>query len=185
MIERAMAKGQTIDGGEVLFTQVPPGTGGEKSEGAFGLTFEWVKKRLIKSDKHLSAECLMIPYAPNGINWVSPQGSDVISSKFTGCYMAKYTVGGSTRVAHVATPECNEAWAALKARGDVNVIVEFKPSDHVDVGKLNKAAAKQGMAGSEILGIITSDNRCFAIGATKQQSHGDTTVKIASISEVK
>ena len=180
MIEKAFAKGASIDGAEVLFQQIPAGTGVELSQGAIALTFNWTKKRILKADKTVTGDGIFVPYCPNGINYVVPNGNDVISAKFTGCWMAKYSVGGGVRVAHVATPECNAAWAALQGQPGFQMIAAFKPADHINHAGVTKLATKLGNAGGEIIGIITGDNRCFAIGAVKQTVSGVTTTAIVS-----
>ena len=98
--------------------------------------------------------------------------------------MVKYSVGGEVRVAHVATPECKEAWAAIKTNNNVQVMAEFTPSDHVDIKQITKIAGNMGSAGGEILGIITADNRCYAIGAVKQQVSGNTNLVVTSVNSV-
>lgn len=180
MIEKAFGTGVSVNGAEVLFAQIPAGTGGELSQGVAGLTFNWIKKRIFKGDKAMTGDAMFVPYCPNGINYAVPNGSDVISAKFTGCWMAKYTIGGGARVAHVATPECNVAWNALQDQPGFQMVAAFKPADHIDHAGINKLANKLGNAGGEIIGIITGDNRCFAIGAVKRTLSGVITTTVVS-----
>ena len=184
MIERAFTKGANVNGAEILFQQVPAGTGGELSQGTVGVTFNWTEMRMFKSSVPHTGDGIFLPYCPNGINYAIPNGNDVISAKFTGCWMAKYTIGGGARVAHVATPECNAAWDALKRQTGFQMLAAFKPADHIDYGKIKKAADKLGDSGGEIIGIITADNKCYAIGAVKHMKSGSISTTIVSIKKV-
>jgi hypothetical protein len=100
-----------------------------------------------------------LPFVKNGINYVDAQGKDVISFNFTGCIMATYTPnGGSRRVCHVSTgsqQDCKAEWDKIK-QSSKNV-KEFKPSDAIDPKMLAGKALKG------CYGIITSDDRCFAV----------------------
>lgn len=184
MLETRFSKGSTLTGAEAFFTQVP-GNGGVLSEGVGALTIDWVEKRIFKKNIAHSLDGLFLPYAPNGINTVVSGGSDVISSKFTGCWFVKYTDAGGARVGHVATPECNELWETIETRSDVTVICKFKPTSHVDAVAAYRASLKiGGNSGPEILGIITGDNRCFAIGAVRTKKGGITTLRVVEIAQV-
>jgi hypothetical protein len=184
MIERAFARGAKVVGAEILFSQVAAGTGGEISQGAVGVTFNWTEKRMFKSDVPHSGDGIFLPYCPNGINYVIPNGNDVISAKFTGCWMAKYTIGGGARVAHVATPECNAAWNALQGQPGFQMLAAFKPADYIDYGKIKQVADKLGSSGGEIIGIITGDNKCYAIGTVKQTIGGSVSTTVVSMKKV-
>ncbi len=179
MLERALGKGTVIDGptAAMFFKQDPTGSAAEVEGGSVEFSLD-----LPGGGK---ADGVYLPYRPNGINYVAQQGRDVISSQFTGCYMVKYTVGGATRIAHVATPECKDAWAAMKARADVKVLAEFKPSDHVDVALLYGGSSD--IAKGEVLGIITGSGYCIAVAAFRsgEQNRNNTQLRIAQLVLVK
>jgi hypothetical protein len=174
MLERVFAKGSEFAGqlGQMFLSEDTPGNGSQKQ--ANGVEFDVS-----------GTGGLFLPYRPGAINYVVPQGKDVISSRFTGCYMAKYSYKGETRIAHVATPECNETWAALKASPDVEVQAEFKPTDHVDVGALMSGSGS-GSKG-EVLGMITATGYCVAVAALRSghQNTGDTQLTVAALTLVK
>lgn len=100
-----------------------------------------------------------LPFVANGINYAESSGKDVISFNFTGCIMAAYvTKGGSRRVCHVSTgskQDCKPEWDRIKK--DSKNVVEFKPSDAIDPKKLS------GLAFKGCYGIITADDKCFAV----------------------
>ncbi|WP_295389153.1 hypothetical protein [uncultured Thiodictyon sp.] len=96
-----------------------------------------------------------VPFVLNGINWVAPNGEDVISYPFTGCIMAVFTYGGIRRVCHVSTgagQDCKAQWEQIKSQS-TNVF-EFKPSDFIDSG---------GSAMLGCYGLITADLQTYAI----------------------
>lgn len=179
MIESAFAKGTILSGAEIFFTEVGGGSGKEISTGSLGITVSWTEKHIFKKNVAHNDGAIFLPYCPNGINTTVATGADVISSKFSGCWMVKYTDGGGAWVGHVATPECNDEWNQIKSRNGVQVLAEFKPTDHSDV-KADMAAASKfgGNAGTETLGLITGDNRCFAIIGTRVKKSGVTTLHV-------
>lgn len=71
----------------------------------------------------LSTAFSLLPWVGNGINYAESTGRDVLSGPFTGGIMAVYMRSGVRRVCHVATPECNGAWAKLKR--ETPVVKEF------------------------------------------------------------
>ncbi|MDM4016043.1 hypothetical protein [Roseiconus lacunae] len=151
MIENSL-KGMTLTGDvrTALLTADVDGSGGQQQASNQVLTLD-------------NNDVVYLPYRPNAINYVLPQGRDVISSNFSGCYLAAYKQNGALRVAHVATPSCNAAWQTLK--GTVEVLAEFKPSDHVPMEALQSIA--QGGSAPQILGIYTTQGYCIAAAATQ------------------
>ena len=170
MLEKAFAKGKEISGNvaQLLMSEEQAGGGGQQRATEHNIDVD-------------GGSAIFLPYRPNAINYVVPQGKDVVSSKFTGCFMVKYSVGGETRIAHVATPECNEAWNTLKGQPNVEVQAEFKPTDHVDLGALGAGG------GPQFLGIITANGYCSAVGAqrTGDQANGNTKLTVTSQTLVK
>ncbi|MEM6468228.1 MAG: hypothetical protein AAF802_01570 [Planctomycetota bacterium] len=170
MLESVFAKGKEISGANATMLL------GEDERGSGG--------QMKASDKAITVDGktgIFLPYRPNAINYVVPQGKDVVSSRFTGCYMAKYKVNGELRVAHVATPDCNEAWSALKSQQGVEVVAEFKPSDHVDLGSLGSGG------GPQFLGVMTTEGYCSAVAAqrTGAANTGDTKLTVTAQTLVK
>ncbi|OYP34554.1 hypothetical protein [Rhodopirellula sp. MGV] len=158
MIENTL-KGHAISGDirTALLTADIDGSGGQQQASDQTFTIN-------------GTEVIYLPYRPNAINFVIPQGKDVISSNFTGCYMAAYKQNGALKIAHVATPSCNAAWATLK--NEVEVVAEFKPSDHVPMSALQAIA--QGGTAPQIMGIYTNMGYCIAAAAT--QANGNLIV---------
>jgi hypothetical protein len=84
-----------------------------------------------------------LPYAPGGITMAATGGMDILSGKFTGCWMIAYRVEGRPEpyVAHVGTVDTNQPTSAATnnavkatwnnfAGGDrIRVLAGFKPSD--------------------------------------------------------
>ena len=134
----------------------------EISTGCKSITLTSCKHRPIFKDKTSTANCTYLPYAPGAINYVNPQGVDVLSSRFTGCWLAKYKVGGEVRVAHVATPECNDLWAKMQSQSGFELICAFKPTDIVDTKQQISMLNKAKLNGSLIIGVITNDDKCYA-----------------------
>jgi len=107
-----------------------------------------------------------LPFVANGVNYVESNGKDVISFNFTGCIMAAYvTKAGSRRVCHVSTgskQDCKGEWDRIK--GEAKKVKEFKPADSIDPKKL------KGQALKGCYGIITSDDKCFAVVVAADKS---------------
>lgn len=170
MLESVFAKGKEISGDAAAMLM------GEDQRGAGG--------QMKASDQALNIDGksgVFLPYRPNAINYVVPLGKDVVSSRFTGCYMAKYKINGEMRVAHVATPECNEAWNALKSQPGFELVSEFKPTDHVDIASLG------GAGGPQFLGVMTTEGYCTAVAAqrTGSANTGDSKLTVTAQTLVK
>lgn len=120
----------------------------------------------VKETKFNSSPVLLLPWVKGGINYTESAGKDVVSGLFTGCIMGVYKRGGVRRVCHVATPECKDAWEKLKGETGVEVIKEFKPSDHLP--DLTKKQLEKG--GVEIYGHVTADDKCFAVICSRDKS---------------
>ncbi|WP_418317143.1 hypothetical protein [Piscinibacter sakaiensis] len=146
-------------------------TAAEKTEVSFGvkeIDLDASRHRFLRGTKTTRGSCVYLPYAPGAINWVIPQGKAVLSSNFSGCWFAKYKLDGAIRVAHVGTPQCNDLWAEIKTRQGFQLICEFKPTDAVDTKKQFELLSGREGAGGIIIGLITSDDKCFmGFGAYK------------------
>ena len=148
-----LKEGSTID------VSIPAAAGGAGNECKLG----------VKESKLQGEPVLLLPWVGNGINYTESEGKDVLSGPFTGCIMAVYKRSGSRRVCHVATPECKDAWAKVKA--ETQLVKEFKPSDH-----LPDAITKSLKGGLVIYGHVTSDDKCYAVFGERGKS--GTAVKI-------
>ncbi len=103
----------------------------------------------------LDCEFVYLPFAKDGINYVVPQGRDVLSGKFSGCIMASYKADNQVRVCHVSTgdgQDCKAAWTDIANRS-ANVF-QFKPADHIETG---------GVAWYGTYGLITNELAFYAI----------------------
>lgn len=112
-----------------------------------------------------------LPYSPGQINYVETE-LDVISSRFSGCVMAKFEMKGKVCVAHVATPECHAGW--IRQKKQIKLICEFTPSnfrkkqlDTKVAGKAFKEARESttnpaNAPSSDCFGIIDADNKMYA-----------------------
>lgn len=112
-----------------------------------------------------------LPFAKNGINFVCPNGLDVISFNFTGCIMAAFKhVDGTMKVCHVSTgpgQDCKDEWQRVKTVS-TNVFA-FRPSDFIETN---------GQALWGCYGLITADLQTYAI--TVVRAH-DGTRSVAAI----
>ena len=98
-----------------------------------------------------------LPYVDGRINWTPAQGRDVLSGRFTGCIMSRYSEEGALRVAHVVTSgdvdsDCKAQWKKHKDEGRAMGVLQFKPHKHVD-----------DVPGERTFGVFTSDGRRFAL----------------------
>lgn len=57
----------------------------------------------------------ILPYVAGAINFTQMQGKETVSGEFTGCAMAIYNFGGTTRVCHVDTAKTSTGDAPSKA----------------------------------------------------------------------
>lgn len=175
MIEKKINKGQYLNFGaiaEVKGAGAEPGlvsSGCENRSITVSTREHWysAKKREVQAghgDKS-QRNFIWLPYVPGAINYTESTGLDVLSAKFTGCYMIAFTDNGARRVCHVATPEAKAAWNAYAARPEVQILAGFKPTDHVDT-KINGTTD----TGLECLGLITATNTLIAITAWRQKA---------------
>jgi hypothetical protein len=80
-----------------------------------------------------------LPYSPGGITTVGTGGMDVLSGKFSGCWMIAYQVQGRPEpyVAHVGTVDTSEetndkvkaAWNHFAGGATIRLLAGFKPSE--------------------------------------------------------
>lgn len=126
----------------------------------------------IEETKIGSSAVLLLPWVSNGINYTESTGKDVLSGPFTGCIMGVYSVSGSRRVCHVATPECKAAWDKVKSGAALTK--EFKPHESLpspkDLGPLN--------GGLVIYGYVTGDEHYYAVFCVEDKSRVLTIQKI-------
>jgi hypothetical protein len=178
MIERKLVVGSYLDIGDIA-TLNPGGVPGEISQGAEDRTIEvshrqgWFgsKQRDIVAGENATKShrnFVWLPYAIGQINYATPQGKDVLSGVFTGCWMMRYSNGGVVRVAHVSTPTASAAWNALAANNQVQVLQGFKPTDFHDAS----AATEKGDYGLEMFGLVTDAGNLFTIGLQRRGSTG-------------
>ena len=154
-----------IKEGGTLDVNIPAAAGGAGGECKKGI-----------EEKKLGGDTvLLLPWVGNGINYTDTSGKDVLSGPFTGCIMAVYKRDGQRRVAHVATPECNDAWN--KVKGETQVVKEFKPSDHLPSG-----IEKSLKGGLVILGHVTADEKCFALFCERDKT--GTSMKVLRVVKV-
>ena len=141
---------------------IPAASGGTGGECQLG----------IQETKIDSSPVLLLPWVGNGINYTESTGRDVLSGPFTGCIMAIYKRGGVRRVCHVATPECKDAWAKVKGEGQVTK--EFVPSDKLPKD-FNAKTLKGGLV---IYGLVTADEKCFAILGERDKTGKTTALRV-------
>ena len=104
-----------------------------------------------------------VPYRLGQITYVETD-ADCISSRFTGCVMAKFKKNKKVCVAHVCS-ERNSDWLIMKK--EIELICEFKPSDlskgdgfeYLKQSMVNNT--KTGKA-SDCFGIIEANNKKYA-----------------------
>lgn len=114
-----------------------------------------------------------LPFEPRSINWCEADGVDVLSSKFTGCIMAVYTVSGRRRVCHVSTDpvealDCKTKWNDFKNgmvsdRPDPGSVIEFKPSKEELRTEIPRGKTKTWIPLPDCYGLITRDSACYTI----------------------
>lgn len=175
MYEKSLVKGRQITGATFFRATATAGANTEVSNDIQSISYSYTEHRFLRGDVRRSGDVYFIPWSPGGINYVFSNGRDVISGPFTGCIMASYTKGGARRVCHVATPECNAAWQALKAGSDFTLITEFAPADPV----LDRMGyyTKKLTGGLYVLGLITADDKCYsAVLSEKGTNSGIFTV---------
>jgi hypothetical protein len=126
----------------------------------------------VEETKIGSSAVLLLPWVGNGINYTESGGKDVLSGPFTGCIMGIYSVGGTRRVCHVATPECKDAWERVKT--GAKLTKEFKPHE-----KLPQNTKDLGLTGGLVIyGYVTADERYYAVFCNEDKSRVLTIQKI-------
>lgn len=168
MLEHVFTKGSLIPNTSYM-VRARAGNGEERKADGNELTFG-------------NERCLFLPYAPNSMDYVLPQGRDVFSADFTGCVFIRYMHMDQMRIAHVATPEARPALDAMKQIQGTTVLNEFKPTEHLDMGKLGRGTG--GTERSEALGIITATGDCFAVGGYRINQGGQTSFRVAKLKKV-
>jgi hypothetical protein len=181
MIEGYFKKGVVLTDYDFKDAGVSSAPLSEVSQGikAGGLTVTETKTGLIcccLGQRESQVDFRFLPYAEGAINYCESMGVDVLSGYFSGCIMAIYRRNGSTRVCHVSTGgnnDCKETWERIKKESSVQVVREFKPSDHAPSPKT--------------LGLVTATGDCYAIACTPQNSSSgqmplrvDAIVKVAA-----
>jgi|TARA_R110000868_G_scaffold41978_3_gene142487 hypothetical protein len=97
-----------------------------------------------------------LPWMVNAVNFTDQGGKDVLSGRFSGCYMIRYKMpGGSWRVAHVHTPEGIDAWNELAQTPGFEISCGFKP--------FVAAKAKELGSNAHTYGIITDTGLCHRL----------------------
>ena len=179
MIERKLTPGEFISLGDI--SEIPPqGAGPEVTFGCEDRTigisenFFGPKKRTINPGENLSANkghrnFIWLPFMPTKTNYTLSQGKDVLSGKFSGCYMISYTVGGMRRVAHVATPEAKASWNATVANVNYQMIAGFQPMESVNVNGLNMLKDDLDVV---FLGLITAIDTLYSVVLAKLDARG-------------
>lgn len=96
-----------------------------------------------------------LPWSVGAVNYTEQEGKDVLSGRFSGCYMIRYKLaGGSWRVAHVDTPGGITAWNALAQANGFEISGGFKPYQEANVAKYGAAPT---------YGIITDTGVCYRL----------------------
>ena len=194
MIEQKLTVGSFIDIGDIaaLAPGTPPAEISQGTEARVILRSKhrgWhhmgAKQRTVVAGEHATKErrnFIWLPYAVNQINYATPQGRDVLSGVFTGCWMIRYNSGGAIRVAHVSTPNAAAAWNALAGQATVQPLQGFKPSDFLDAPG---AAAQDGDSGLEMFGLITGTGSLFTIGLQRRKEEAATMRRVAFVATAK
>ena len=173
MIEKKIHKGEYLALGNVSQSHGNPGEINVGCEDRYIARSEWFqheKRRVLRGKltepNKQHRNFIWLPYVPGAINYTPSQGKDVLSGKFSGCYMVAYQhVGGDRRVCHIATPEAKEAWNDLARTPGFEVFCGFKPMDcfKETAVELNLAeAAVRRVADNGVFGIITGENTLFS-----------------------
>lgn len=125
--------------------------------------------------------CSWLPYAPGKIAWEELTGRDVLSGKFSGCWMVVYNWYGMTRVAHMGTTEpasaatvnVHKEWDNLRRDHPGCVLRAFEPySPNRDP---LPAATNKDIAGRPAwFGLVTSLRECYSITTYPQQNNPNT-----------
>jgi hypothetical protein len=100
-----------LDGGGVV--------GGDEGQKAAGIAGSYsVAGRVVSFFRDRSGDhpVNILPYVAGAISYTQMQGTETISGEFSGCTMAIYNDGGTTRVAHVDTAKNSENLAPSKER---------------------------------------------------------------------
>ena len=99
---------------------------------------------------------IWLPWIVGAVNYTEQGGKDVLSGRFSGCYMIRYKMsGGAWRVAHVHTPEGIDAWNELASAPGFQISGGFKPFLASNVQKYGSDA--------HTYGIITDAGLCYRL----------------------
>lgn len=100
-------------------------------------------------------------YLQNGVISYFPtsQNFDCISFGFSGCYMARFSLGNKLFIAHIP-PDTKDYWNKFVHEHQRDKIIGciFNPTDML---KCNNESGSY--PGNKVWGIITSQNRCIAL----------------------
>ena len=125
--------------------------------------------------------CSWLPYAPGKIAWEELIGRDVLSGKFSGCWMVVYTWFGMTRVAHIGTTEPASAatnavhreWNSFRNEHPGWVQRAFKPYSP-ERDPLPVPTGRDIVGRPAWFGLITAQRECYSITTYPQQNNPNT-----------
>lgn len=90
-----------------------------------------------------------------------------VSYGFSGCYMAKYSLEGRCYISHIQSGagDCKVYWnnLCLQNRSTIKIHALFRPTNNRDSIHYYKQSQLQRNIRCTIAGVITPDNRCFAV----------------------
>lgn len=91
----------------------------------------------------------------------------VVSFGFSGCYMAKYSLGGRCYVSHIQSGigDCKHYWnnLCLQNRATIKIHATFRPTNIRDDIYYFKQSQLARNIKCTIAGVIMPDNRCYAV----------------------
>jgi hypothetical protein len=164
MLTKYLKKGCSISGLASLLDGggVVGGDEGQKAAGIAGSYSVAGKAITFFRDRSGDHPVNILPYVAGAISYTQMQGTETISGEFSGCTMAIYNDGGTTRVAHVDTARnsenrapSQERWASLKDSG-IEVADEVSTTGMFDafLGSKN-AASTPNLHTLKILAVAT------------------------------
>jgi len=126
--------------------------------------------------------CSWLPYAPGKISWEEMTTRDVLSGKFSGCWMVLYRWYGMLRVGHIGTTEAgsdatnnvHRTWDTFRRDFPNSVIRAFKPYSR-NRDRMPASTSADIAALPTWFGIITNPgHECYSITAYPQQRDPNT-----------
>lgn len=168
MIERKIHVGEFIsfgdigDAGSADPGQVTRGVEERKINYSHGFkqTKREVEQGQFEADNKQHRNFIWLPWVKNSINYTESNGKDVLSGAFTGCIMVLYKYAGVRRVGHISLPDAKDAWNALMADPQMEVLAGFKPHENNADGALDVVGDDSVL---KIYGLITNDGRLYSI----------------------